>query len=171
MLPTPEVPTTADERSTLTALLDEQRSLLLWKLEGLDEEQARRPMVDSGTSMLGLVKHLAWVERYWFVDIIGGGDVEYPWTDEDPDADFRIEPDETIDEIRRLYVDAVGEANAVIAAAENLDVTGQVRTGVRSLRWVLLHMVEETARHLGHADIIREQLDGTTGYGPQRPPS
>ena len=123
--------------------------------------------VPSGTSLLGLVKHLAWVERFWFVDVVGGGQVEYPWTDDDPDADFRIEDHETVESISQLYVDAVAEANAVIDAADSLDVTSTVGDrGPRSLRWVLVHMIEETARHAGHADIIREQIDGTTGYLP-----
>ena len=109
---------------------------------------------------------MAWVERWWFCDFIGGQSPDYPWSDDDPDADFRIEPGETVDSIRDLYATAVGEANAVIDAAESLDITGKVRDRERSLRWVLVHMIEETARHAGHADIIREQIDGVTGYWP-----
>lgn len=147
-------------------MLNELRAVVLWKLDGLDEEQASRPMVPSGTSLLGIVKHLAWVERWWFVDFIGGEKLEYPWSEQDPDADFRIEDHETIVSISRLYADAVGEANAVIAAAPNLDVAGALDSGPRSLRWVLAHMIDETGRHAGHSDIIRELIDGATGYYP-----
>ena len=166
MLPFDRPPTTADERETLIAVLNEQRALMLWKLEGLTREQALTSTVPSGTSLLGLVKHLAWVERLWFLDVIGGEPQRYPWTDDDPDADFRIEDDETIETVSQQYVDAVGAANAVIESAATLDVTGVAKDRPRSLRWVLVHMIEETARHAGHADIIREQLDGTTGYLP-----
>lgn len=159
-------PYMADERETLVAFLNAHRAILLWKLEGLSEEDAKRPMVPSGTSMLGMVKHLAWVERWWFVDFIGGTSLNYPWSDEDPDADFRIEDGEMIATISQLYADAVAEANAVIDAAESLEVTATVRGTERTLRWTLVHMIEETARHIGHADILREQIDGATGYLP-----
>lgn len=167
MLAFPDEPKTADERTTLRASLDLHRALLLWKLDGLSENDAKRAVVPSGTSMLGLVKHLAWVEQWWFVDFIGGGFPDYPWSDDDPDADFRIEDDETIESVSQLYADSVAEANAVIDGAASLDVTGEVGGGQRSLRWVLVHMIEETARHAGHADIIRELIDGTTGYFPE----
>ena len=150
----------------LVSFLNSHRAMMPWKLEGLDEEQARRPMVGSGTNLLGLVKHLAWVERWWFVDYIGGADLEYPWSEDDPDAEFRIENDDTVASVSQLYLDAVGEANAAIAAASDLDVLGRRGDDPRSLRWILVHMIEETARHLGHADIVRELIDGRTGYLP-----
>ena len=167
MLPFEWAPPQGGERESLVGFLNQNRSVMLWKLEGLNEDLARRAAVPSGTSMLGLIKHLAWVERGWFLRIIGGQEIDYPWTDEDPDGDFRIEEDETITSISQLYVDAVKEANAAIEAADSLDVTGTRRGKERSLRWVLIHMIEETARHAGHADIIRETLDGVTGYLPE----
>lgn len=167
MLPYNKTSWTADERETLVGILNEQRAVILWKLQDLDEASARQSMVPSGTSLLGLVKHLAWVERWWFVDFIGGGDVDYPWSKGDPDADFRVEPDDSIASVSQLYIDAVGEANAVIAGASNLDVVGTLESGQRSLRWVLVHMIDETGRHAGHADILRELIDGATGYYPQ----
>ncbi len=164
MLPFEKTAQTGTEKETLIGVLNQLRAVMLWKLEGLDREQASRPLVPSGTSLLGIVKHLAWVERWWFVDFIGGGEPDYPWSEEDPDADFRVEDHETIASISQLYVDAVGEANAVIAAAPDLEVTGTLESGPRSLRWVLVHMIDETGRHAGHADIVRELIDGTTGY-------
>ena len=166
MLPFARSPKTGTEKETLVGVLNELRSVMLWKLDGLDKEQAARPVVASGTSLLGIIKHLAWVERWWFVDFIGGKKLDYPWSEADPDADFRVEDDETIASISQLYVDAVGEANAVIAAAPSLDVTGALDSGPRSLRWVLVHMIDETGRHAGHSDIIREMIDGATGYYP-----
>ena len=114
---------------------------------------------------------MAWVEQWWFVEFIGGGSPDYPWSDDDPDADFRIEDDETTAGISQLYADSVALGNAVIAGADSLDVTGALTSGdpdrrERSLRWVLVHMIEETARHAGHLDIIREQIDEATGYYP-----
>ncbi len=162
----PGPPHTGSEFDTLLGVLNDQRALMLWKLEGLDEEQASRPMVPSGTSLLGMVKHLVWVERWWFTDFIGDAKPDYPWSDEDPDADFRIEPGETIESISQEYDAAIGDANAVIGAAESLDVTGDTGRGPRSLRWVMVHMIEETACHLGQADILREQIDEVTGYYP-----
>ena len=96
MLPFQIAPTTADEKTTLQGMLEMQRSILLWKLDGVSETDARRPLVSSGTSLLGVVKHMAWVEQWWFVEFIGGGAPDYPRSDEDPDADFRIEEGETI---------------------------------------------------------------------------
>ena len=168
MLPFEWAPPQGGERETLVGILNQNRAVMLWKLEGLGEALARKPAVPSGTSMLGLVKHLAWVERGWFLSFIGGQKINHPSTADDPDADFRVEENETIASISQLYVDAVTEANAVIDAADNLDVTGKRRDRERSLRWVLIHMIEETARHAGHADIVRETLDGITGYLPEQ---
>jgi hypothetical protein len=166
MLPFEKSPKTGDEKEILVGVLNELRAIMLWKLDGLEEEQASRPMVPSGTSLLGIVKHLAWVERWWFGDFIGGNKFDYPWSASDPDADFRVEDHESVSSISRLYADAVGEANAVIAAASSLDVTGSLDSGPRSLRWVMIHMIDETGRHAGHADIVRELIDGATGYYP-----
>jgi len=140
---------------------------MLWKLDGLDRNQASTSTVPSGTTLLGLVKHLAWVERFWFVDFVGGEALDYPWTD-DPDADLRIDADDTIKNVTELYLQAIAEADAVIEGTGDLDATRTTElAGTRSVRWVLTHMIEETARHAGHADIIREQIDGTTGYIPE----
>ena len=158
----PEPPYLGDETGTLAGFLDFHRATLLWKIEGLDDEQLRRPMVPSGTSLLGLVKHLAYVERWWFQQVWAGQKVTYPFTDEDPDADWRVEPSETTGEILALYRGECARSRE-IAAASSLDEVAPHPRGERSRRWILVHMVEETARHNGHADILREQLDGVTG--------
>ena len=153
----------------MTAYLDYHRATLQMKLEGVSDEDLRKAMVPSGTSLLGMMKHLAYVERWWFQQIFAGrDDLEYPWTDDDPDADFRIEPDETTQQIFDLY-NAECEVNRQIVAPAQLEEMAKgkkkpndPRPGF-SLRWILVHMIEETARHNGHADILREQIDGATG--------
>jgi uncharacterized damage-inducible protein DinB len=158
-----EPPEVADERESLTTWLDYHRDTLLWKLEGLDDEQLRRPMVPSGTSLLGLVKHLAAVEYGWFCDTFGREVEPLPFDDDDPDADLRIRPEETTEEVLAFYGRARAAADRVIDELEVED-TGTAWFGEAvTLRWVLIHMVEETARHAGHADIVRELIDGMAG--------
>jgi hypothetical protein len=160
-------PKTGSEKETLVGFLDNNRAVMVWKLDGLSEEDARRPMVESGTSLLGLVKHLAWVERWWFDYNFAGKDVDFPWSDDDPDADFRIEDEESIADIVALYEAAVADSNTIIEDGDLDDLAELKRGGVsRSMRWVVGHMIEETARHAGHADIVRELVDGKTGYLP-----
>ena len=136
--------------------------------DGLTLEEASRPAVASGTSLLGLVKHLAYVERWWFDDFFAGNAVDYPWSEEDPDADFRIEEGETVDDAISLYTEAVARSNELVAEAQMDDLSVGSRGGERfALRWIVAHMIEETARHAGHADIMRELIDGATGDYPQ----
>jgi len=152
---------TAKTRRALEAFLDDQRAAVIRKASGVSDEAARRPMVPSGTSLAGIVKHLAFVERFWFQQVFAGGAPEYPWSEEDPDADWRVEPWETIEGLVRFYEDEIGRSREISAAAKSLKQRdARKRT---TLRWILLHMVEETARHAGHADILREQIDGATG--------
>jgi len=159
----PEPPSTGGEREMLAGFLDFHRATLLWKLEGLDDEQLRRAMVPSGTSLLGLVKHLAAVEYGWFCDTFGREAEPLPFDDDDPDADLRIRPDETTEEVLAFYGRARAAADRAIDELEVED-TGTAWFGEAvTLRWVLIHMVEETARHAGHADIIRELIDGMAG--------
>ncbi len=159
-------PLRGEERETLVGLLDLNRATLVWKLDGLDESQVRQRHVESPTTLLGLIKHMAHVESWWFLEYIDGRqDLELGFGD-DEEADFRIEADETIQSVVDLYERHVAAANEVIATHELHDVGWELRGGTRSLRWVLGHMIEETARHVGHADIIRELVDGTVGYLP-----
>jgi uncharacterized damage-inducible protein DinB len=157
------VPFTAGEKESLYVALDRHRDVILWKLEGLDEEQARRPMTPTGTSLLGVVKHLAWVEYGWFCETFGREMPPAPDFDADPDLDWRIEPDESAADIVAFYGRARTAADQVIDETD-LDTLGTAWFGEQvSMRWVLIHMVEETARHAGHMDIIRELVDGATG--------
>ncbi|HET6294708.1 MAG TPA: DinB family protein [Kribbella sp.] len=155
----------AHEREALTQQLDFHRATLLRKLEGLDGEQLRRPMTASGLSLLGLVKHLAETEHGWFLRIYGGlPEPDLFSTDGDPDADFRVGPDETADALVGQYLLTCERARAVVAAGGLDDVVRTPSGAEANLRAILVHMVQETARHNGHADIIREAIDGTTGH-------
>ena len=163
----PEMPAYAvnvgDERTTLTGFLDFQRGVMLRKVADLDEVGLRRPMTPSGLTLLGMVKHLAYVERWWFQTVFAGNDVSYPWTDDDPDADWRAEPDETPEAIAGLYRDECARSREIVSGASFGDTCSDPRGDTITMRWIVAHMIEETARHLGHADIMREAIDGATG--------
>ena len=152
-----------DEREMLVRFLDFQRDTLLWKVSGLNEEQLRAPMTPSGTSLLGLVKHLAYVERNWFQRRFLGREAFIPWHSGDPDADFRIEPGETPEAVVSFYRAEIDESRRIAAETESLDTPARDANRPVTLRWILMHMIEETARHVGHADIMRELTDGQTG--------
>ena len=153
----------ADEKTTLAVFLDHYRATMLTKVEGLTEEQARWSPVASGTSLFGLVAHLAIVERWWFAKVVAGLDVELPWTDDgDPDIDWRGPDGATLTDVVALYEEECARSREILAGAD-LDTVVTVDEGERSARWIVVHMVEETARHAGHADIIREQLDAASG--------
>lgn len=139
--------TGAGEKATLVGFLDYLRDAVAAKALGAPEPQVRTAGVPSGTSVLGLVKHLAHVERFHFL-----GESVDDWG-----ATMRPEPDETVDELVAGYREAVARANDSIAACRDLG------EGAPSMRWLLVHMIEETGRHAGHADILREQIDGATG--------
>jgi hypothetical protein len=157
------VPFTGGEKESLKVALDRHRDAILWKLEGVAEDDLRRPLVPSGTSLLGLVKHLAAVEYGWFCDTFGRPTEPLPFDDDDPDADLRIEPDETTADILAFYDRARTTADRIIEEI-GVEETGMAWFGEPvTMRWVLIHMVEETARHAGHVDILRELIDGMTG--------
>ena len=154
------VPLIGDEKTSLYVSLDRHRDVVLWKLEGLGEEQLRRPMTPSGTNLLGLVKHLAGVEYQWFAQTYGR---ETEPLETDPVADMRARPHETTADIVAFYGRARAASDQVVEDSD-LDTLGMAWFGEQvSLRRVLIGMIEETARHAGHMDIIRELLDGTTG--------
>jgi uncharacterized damage-inducible protein DinB len=157
------VPFTGDEKQSLQVSLDRHRDAVLWKLEGLDDTNLRRAMTPSGTNLLGMVKHLAAVEYSWFCQTFGRATEPLPFDDNDPDADLRVRPDETTEDVLAFYGRARAAADQVIDEVD-LEQTGTAWFGDPvSMRWVLIHVVEETARHAGHVDILRELIDGMTG--------
>ncbi len=154
------VPLTGDEKTSLHISLDRHRDAVLWKLEGLNDEQLRRPMTPSGTNLIGLVKHLAGVEYEWLPKTYGR---ETEPLETDVVADINAGPDETTADIIAFYTRARAASDAVIADHDVEDL-GTAWFGEQvTLRRVLIGMVEETARHAGHMDILREQIDGAVG--------
>jgi hypothetical protein len=160
--------TTGSEKALLRAHLQLNRDALLWKLEGLGETELRRPMTGTGTNLLGLVKHLTGVEGAYFCDAFGRPRPPLSWEDDEDAAmgefsDMYAKPDETAEAIVASYRAATAAADASIATLD-LDATGRHHLGITvSLRWMLLTVLIDTARHAGHADIVREQIDGAAG--------
>ena len=164
-------PRSGPELTALTGFLDWQRETILLKTDGLGREQLVRSLPPSSLTLAGLVNHLALVEDTWFrVRFAGLSDDElwagHDW-DADPDYEFRTAVDIDPGKLRQRYRDACARSRDVVERAESLD---QLSVGTSrdsgqhwDLRWVLLHMIEETARHAGHADLLREAIDGSVG--------
>ncbi|XVQ15646.1 DinB family protein [Spirillospora sp. CA-255316] len=154
----------ADERATLTGFLQYQRETLAMKCAGLTAEQLRdRAVPPSDLSLLGLVRHMAEVERVWFRNVLNGENSRDRWTRENGEhADFDVETADP-DEAFEIWHQECARSRDLVDAAESLDVTGRRRDEDFSLRWILTHMIEEYARHNGHADLLRERIDGATG--------
>ena len=154
------------ELETLARYLDAYRDAARWKLEGLDEDQARRSPVPSGTSLLSVLKHLGYVERWWFQAVMAQEKPEFPWSEDDPDADFRLGRDDTVASVTAFYDTECARSREILAAHPDLEETFAFGEHEISGRELCVHMVEEIARHLGHMDILREELDGATGGFP-----
>lgn len=172
MIPAPEPAepddpgTTSDERTMLVEFLDYFRTVLERKVHGLDEHQVRVRVAASSIDLLGLVRHLAEVERWWFRAVFTAEVDTGIFGDDDPDADWHHGPDDTLTAALADWRAEVERARAIVDAAPSLDAIGEHRSTPRgdiSLRWIVVHMIEEYARHIGHADLIREAIDGVTG--------
>jgi uncharacterized damage-inducible protein DinB len=153
------------EREQLTDFLDFNRGTVVMKATGLTDEQARRSLVPSElTTVAGLVAHLTLVEQYWFGQVLD--DQEDPWEEQlkvDRDAEFRAALTIPLDQLIAEY-EAECQRSRDVVAKLDLDATGTTAKGQPvNLRWVLIHMIEETGRHAGHLDLLRELLDGSTG--------
>jgi uncharacterized damage-inducible protein DinB len=169
----PEPPLAADETATLLGFLDYQRATLAWKCAGLDADDLKATVGASSMTLGGLLKHMAYVEAHWFSASLHGRDREPPWDAVDWKADHDWEwhsaADDTPEQLLALWQDAVARSRSLVAEA--LADGGLDRLARRtwpdgqapSLRWILCHMIEEYARHNGHADLLRESVDGLTG--------
>ncbi|MFE2532373.1 DinB family protein [Streptomyces sp. NPDC059371] len=160
-------PSDWDERSQLATFLDYARATARAKCEDVSAEDARKaPLPGSPLMTLsGLINHLRWVEYYWFQVVFLGEEDEGPWTDEDPDREMRIAVDFPLAQLLGEYEEQSARYRTLVAE-HDLDTkakrAGRDGTHV-DLRWIVLHLVEETARHNGHLDILRELADGRTG--------
>lgn len=156
-----------DERETLCAFLDYQRQTLLMKVAGLSDKEAGQQLLLTPTSLMGLVRHLAEVERWWFRITFAGEPIGLRYCGDDPERDWNVVPGDSLADAVAAYEEECEASRAVVATASSLDDVAQATTRhdepSHSLRWILVHMIEETARHNGHADILREITDGTVG--------
>jgi Protein of unknown function (DUF664) len=161
-------------KADLRRYLQDARDALLWKLDGLSEYDIRRPLVPTGTNLLGLVKHVTGVEMGYFGDTFGRPCADQlPWDESDPMADMFAVPSESRESIAGLYRRSWAHSDATIDALP-LDAVGHVpwwppdRNEV-TLHHILVRVATETARHAGHADIVRELIDGAVGWTPAVP--
>ncbi len=165
-----EPPLAANERETLVSFLDYFRTVLIRKAEGLTAEQLAVTVAPSSLTLGGLVVHMALVESSWFNDGFAGNDPREPWASApwDDDRDWELtnagtwSPQEALELLRT----AIAESSKILEGAASLDqlaVRSSGDRGAPSLRWILVHMIEEYARHCGHADLLRESIDGQTG--------
>ena len=164
-------PASADEATMLRAFLDYFRATILRQAEGLTAEQLATPLPPATMTLGGIVKHLAWVENYWWVQVLQDGP-ELEWVGDgfknDRDWEWHSAKDDPwellVDRYQAAVVLADAALDGVLAAPEGLDTLAErARHGRRaSVRWILVHLIEEYARHAGHADLIRESIDGAT---------
>ena len=157
-----------DERTALVGFLQRQRELVIWKVRGAADEVLRPVATPTGMTLPGVVRHLENVERSWIRDVFAGQtDLSYDWTDDDPDGEWHVPADVPVEQVLANYAAESALCDAVIAAASLDDIS--VRRDF-NLRWIMIHLIEETARHLGHLDILRENVDGTVGEEPTEDP-
>jgi uncharacterized damage-inducible protein DinB len=169
----PEPPLAGNEVETLLGFLDYQRGTLAWKTAELDADGLRATVGVSSMTLGGMLKHLAWVEDYWFTYRLLGRDPGPPWDtvdwDDDPDWEWRTAADDSPEQLQATWREAVDRSRAAVAEAQADGGLGRLADKAwpdgssPSLRWIVVHMVEEYARHNGHADLLREQVDGEIG--------
>ncbi|MFE2050986.1 DinB family protein [Streptomyces sp. NPDC059459] len=147
-----------DERTQLDAFVQEYRDALEVTLVGLTEEQTRRRLVPSPTTLLGLLKHVTWMQRVWFEECVGGTSRQELGLVQSPHESFRLADDDTVASVTAAHRKACATARAVVADLPLDTVVTGHRAGPRTLRWVYLQVLRELAHHCGHADILREQL-------------
>ncbi len=169
----PEPPLTGDETATLLGFLEFQRATFAWKCQGLDAKGLGTRVASSSMTLGGMLKHLALVEDWWCSQWLHGQDPEPPWDsidwDADPDWEWNTASTDTPAQLYKMWQDSVTRSRAQVTDAltngglDRLAVRSSPKGDAPSLRWILLHLVEEYARHNGHADLIRESIDGLVG--------
>lgn len=164
------LPRTGSERDLLVSMIDVQRTTLLAKTEGLDAAGMRAVLPPSDITLAGLLKHMALVEADWFRGEIQDLPLGPPWDavdwQADPDWEWRTAADDDPEDLRQAYRDASARSNEIAAGLDPDDIAARPSSSgaPQSVRWILLHMIEETARHAGHADLLRQSVDGAVGY-------
>ncbi|HEV2528834.1 MAG TPA: DinB family protein [Thermomicrobiales bacterium] len=169
----PEPPSRGDETATLLGFLDYQRATFAWKTRGLDAIGLGVRVAASSMTLGGMLKHLAYVEDDWFTETMMGRPRPEPWAsapwDEDRDWEWHSAATDTPEQLRTLWEASVERSRRVVDEALAEGDLGQIARAdapgheLPSLRWIIVHMIEEYARHNGHADLIRESIDGETG--------
>ncbi|WP_410598217.1 DinB family protein [Amycolatopsis sp. lyj-90] len=147
-----------DERTQLEAFIEEYRGAIEATLDGLTEEQARRRLVPSATTLLGLLKHVTWMQRVWFEECVGGTSRQELGLLRNPDESFRLSDEDTVASLTAAHREACATARTTVADLPLDTVVTGHRTGPRTLHWVYLQVLRELAHHCGHADILREQV-------------
>jgi uncharacterized damage-inducible protein DinB len=160
-----EVARQADERTTLMGFLQRQRDLVAWKCGEASDDVLRSEGTPSGMTLHGIVRHLENVERSWFRDVFAGEEeLSFDWTEKDPIAEFNVPADVPMADLLAAYAEEAGRCDVVVESSLSLDEIAE--RGDVSLRWIILHLIEETARHVGHIDLLRERADGMVGEDP-----
>jgi uncharacterized damage-inducible protein DinB len=158
-----------DERTTIIEMLDFYRATMVTKCEGLEQSQLGQTLPPSTMTLAGLIKHSAMVEDMWITVRFAGHPLPEPWAsapiDEDDDWEWHSAPDDSFEYLRDLYAAASARTDAAIkdVPLDTLAPAPDAQGNPFNLRWTLLHIIEETARHSGHADLIRESIDGAVG--------
>ena len=153
-------------RVQLELFLDDHRRDLHDCLDGVSEEEARRELVPSRTTLLGLVKHASFVELVWFDEAITRRSRAEIGCPDDPDESFRLDPDDTIESVRAFHAQVCAASRAAAADLGIDDLVTGNRRGPLPMRWIYLHVIRELAQHCGHADILREQILAARAPGP-----
>ena len=161
------------ERADLTAFLAAQRQAVLAIIDGLGEAELRRAVLPSGWTPLGLIEHLGHAERFWFQYVLTGELSELPWPEPGTDGeDAPFSSEHQVDAVLAFYRDQCARSDAALAAARldaapRREIPPWMPADTHNVRTIVLHMIEETARHAGHLDAVRELIDGRTGLGPR----
>ena len=161
-----DIPESFDERGVLLQMLRYTQETAVMKVRGLSQDQARLAPLPSSplTSPANVLNHLRWVERSWINDDLLGGVDDGPWSEEEPDAEFAEGSALPLDDVLSLYEEEAARTRAVFAGIDlDTQAAGANRKEALNARWILVHLIEETARHNGHLDLLREMADGTVG--------
>lgn len=162
-VPRPDEATPADEMAMLRGWLEHLRGSAIYKLEGLDEHQIRWKPAPTANSLGGLLVHLGYGERLWLRVVFAGEVMDMAWTENRYAATFVVPDGFSADDVIAFYRAETAATDAVLDAADSLDLPSRGDLRPTTLRWIVTHLVEETARHAGHMDITRELIDGRTG--------